>query len=46
MAKAKGAARAIPLQVSRPSIPPSMQPAVDGMTQILAKLLLKTRWFP
>ena len=38
MAKAKGASRAIPLQVSGAFHSPLMQPAVDGMTQILSKV--------
>jgi len=41
MAKAKGAARAIPLQVSGAFHSPLMQPAVDGMTKILAKVNFK-----
>ena len=41
LAKAKGASRAIPLQVSGAFHSPSMQPAVDGMTQILAKVTFK-----
>jgi [acyl-carrier-protein] S-malonyltransferase len=41
MAKAKGAARALPLQVSGAFHSPLMQPAVDGMTQILAKVTFK-----
>ena len=41
MAKARGASRAIPLQVSGAFHSPSMQPAVDGMTQILAKVTFK-----
>ena len=41
MAKAKGASRAIPLQVSGAFHSPSMQPAVDGMTQILAKVTFR-----
>ena len=41
MAKAKGASRAIPLQVSGAFHSPLMQPAVDGMTQILAKVTFK-----
>jgi [acyl-carrier-protein] S-malonyltransferase len=36
LAKARGAARAIPLQVSGAFHSPLMQPAVDGMSQILA----------
>jgi len=40
-AKAKGAARALPLQVSGAFHSPLMQPAVDGMTQILAKVTFK-----
>jgi [acyl-carrier-protein] S-malonyltransferase len=36
LAKTRGAARAIPLQVSGAFHSPLMQPAVDGMTQILA----------
>ena len=41
MAKAKGAARAIPLQVSGAFHSPLMQPAVDGMAQILDKVTFK-----
>ena len=41
MAKAKGAARAIPLQVSGAFHSPLMQPAVEGMTQILGKVTFK-----
>ena len=41
MAKAKGAARALPLQVSGAFHSPLMQPAVDGMTQILAKVTFR-----
>ena len=41
MAKAKGAARALPLQVSGAFHSPLMQPAVEGMTQILAKVTFK-----
>ena len=41
MAKAKGAARALPLQVSGAFHSPLMQPAVDGMAQILAKVTFK-----
>ncbi len=41
MAKAKGAARALPLQVSGAFHSPLMQPAVDGMTQVLAKVTFK-----
>jgi len=41
MAKARGAARAIPLQVSGAFHSPLMQPAVDGMAQILAKVTFK-----
>jgi [acyl-carrier-protein] S-malonyltransferase len=40
-AKAKGAARALPLQVSGAFHSPLMQPAVDGMTQILAKITFR-----
>jgi len=38
LAKAKGAYRAIPLQVSGAFHTPLMQPAVDGMTEIIATL--------
>ena len=38
LAKARGASRAIPLQVSGAFHSPLMQPAVDGMTQILSKV--------
>lgn len=38
LAKAKGAPRIIPLQVSGAFHTPLMQPAVDGMTEIIAKL--------
>jgi len=41
MAKGKGAARALPLQVSGAFHSPLMQPAMDGMTQILAKVTFK-----
>ncbi len=41
MAKAKGAARTIPLQVSTAFHSPLMQPAVEGMTQVLAKVTFK-----
>jgi [acyl-carrier-protein] S-malonyltransferase len=41
MAKAKGAARTLPLQVSGAFHSPLMQPAVDGMTQILAKVTFR-----
>jgi [acyl-carrier-protein] S-malonyltransferase len=46
MAKAKGAARAIPLQVSGAFHSPLMQPAVDGMTQILAKITFNDPFVP
>ena len=38
LAEARGASRAIPLQVSGAFHSPLMQPAVDGMTQILSKV--------
>jgi [acyl-carrier-protein] S-malonyltransferase len=41
MGKARGASRAIPLQVSGAFHSPLMQPAVDGMTQILTKVTFK-----
>lgn len=41
LAKAKGAARAIPLQVSGAFHSPLMQPAVDDMAQILAKVAFR-----
>jgi len=41
LAKAKGAARTIPLQVSTAFHSPLMQPAVEGMTQALAKVIFK-----
>lgn len=41
MAKAKGAHRAIPLQVSGAFHTPLMQPAVEGMAEIIAKLDFK-----
>ena len=40
-AKAGGAARTIPLQVSGAFHSPLMQPAVDGMAQVLAKVTFK-----
>ena len=46
MAKAKGAARALPLQVSGAFHSPLMQPAVDGMTQILAKVTFQDPFVP
>ena len=46
MAKAKGAARALSLQVSGAFHSPLMQPAVDGMTQILAKVTFKDPTVP
>jgi [acyl-carrier-protein] S-malonyltransferase len=41
LAKARGGVRAIPLQVSGAFHSPLMQPAVDGMTQVLAKVTFK-----
>ncbi len=41
LAKAKGGVRVIPLQVSGAFHSPLMQPAVDGMTQVLAKVMFK-----
>jgi [acyl-carrier-protein] S-malonyltransferase len=41
LAKAKGAYRAIPLQVSGAFHTPLMQPAVDGMAEVIAKLSFK-----
>jgi [acyl-carrier-protein] S-malonyltransferase len=38
LAKSRGAHRAIPLQVSGAFHTPLMQPAVDGMTEIIAKM--------
>src|SRR5271157_5366381 len=46
MAKAKGAARALPLQVSGAFHSPLMQPAVDGMTRILAKVTFRSPSVP
>ena len=46
LAKAKGAARAMPLQVSGAFHSPLMQPAVDGMTQILAKVTFQDPFVP
>ena len=46
MAKTKGGARAIPLQVSGAFHSPLMQPAVDGMTQILSKVTFKDSSVP
>lgn len=40
-AKARGAARVIPLQVSGAFHSPLMQPAVDGMAQILTRVVFK-----
>ncbi len=41
LAKTRGAARTIPLQVSGAFHSPLMQPAVDGMAQVLAKVTFK-----
>jgi len=46
LAKSRGAARAIPLQVSGAFHSPLMQPAVDGMAQILAKVIFKDPLVP
>ncbi|MCX6003540.1 MAG: ACP S-malonyltransferase [Chloroflexi bacterium] len=46
LAKAKGAARVIPLQVSGAFHSPLMQSAVDGMAQILAKITFKDPTVP
>jgi [acyl-carrier-protein] S-malonyltransferase len=46
LAKAKGAARAIPLQVSGAFHSPLMQPAVDGMAPILTKVALRNPTVP
>lgn len=46
LAKAKGAYRAIPLQVSGAFHTPLMQPAVDGMAEIIATLSFKNPAVP
>lgn len=46
MAKAKGAARVIPLQVSGAFHTPLMQSAVDGMAEIIANLTFKDPTIP
>lgn len=46
LAKAKGAARVIPLQVSGAFHSPLMQSAVDGMAQILAQITFKDPTVP
>ncbi|MDD5039382.1 MAG: ACP S-malonyltransferase [Dehalococcoidales bacterium] len=46
LAKARGASRAIPLQVSGAFHSPLMQPAVDGMSQFIATLDFQTPAIP
>ena len=46
LAKAKGAARAIPLQVSGAFHSPLMQPAVEGLSNAMAKLNFKDAAIP
>jgi [acyl-carrier-protein] S-malonyltransferase len=46
LAKAKGAARALPLQVSGAFHSPLMQPAADGLATVIAKLSFKEPSIP
>jgi [acyl-carrier-protein] S-malonyltransferase len=46
MAKTRGAARVVPLQVSGAFHSPLMQPAVDGLAKIVSKVTFKTPEIP